>query len=391
MQLIKQNVPVQFTYNVYFTQDIFSPGNSLFTDILQSDSDSAGKKALFIIDDGLLNHHRDLIDKIKAYLSAHNNFIDLVCDPVVVPGGEQVKNDPCFIEHIHRAVNEGKVDRHSYIIAIGGGAVLDMAGYAASTAHRGIRLIRVPTTVLSQNDSGIGVKNGINAFGKKNFVGTFSPPFAVINDYEFLISLEERDWKAGISEALKVALLKDADFFRFLEESTELLVNRDQEAMQQLVYRCTELHLEHIATSGDPFEMGSSRPLDFGHWSAHKLEQLSGYKLRHGEAVAVGLALDCTYSFLSGMLSRNDWQRVLQLIQNSGLDLFVPELNQNTDDAADPESIFHGLEEFREHLGGKLTIMLLEKIGKGIEVHTVDYSLYKEAINLLKSFHKQPV
>jgi 3-dehydroquinate synthase len=202
------------------------------------------------------------------------------------------------------------------VLGIGGGAVLDMVGYAAATAHRGIRLIRVPTTVLAQNDSGVGVKNGINAFGKKNFLGTFAPPYAVLNDIDFLTTLDDRDWRSGIAEAVKVALIKDANFFEFITTNAKALARRDMDSMQHLVYRCAQLHLNHIANSGDPFEKGSSRPLDFGHWAAHKLEQLTHYNLRHGEAVAIGIALDTTYSYMAGMLSRSDWQQVLETAEN---------------------------------------------------------------------------
>jgi 3-dehydroquinate synthase len=258
-----------------------------------------------------------------------------------------------------------------------------MVGYAAATAHRGIRLIRVPTTVLAQNDSGIGVKNGINAFGKKNFLGTFTPAYAVLNDSEFLKTLGDRDWRSGIAEAVKVALIEDADFFEFITTNTEALVRRDMNAMQQLIYRCAQLHLEHIATSGDAFEAGSSRPLDFGHWAAHKLEQLTDYSLRHGEAVAIGIALDSTYSYLLGMLSWLEWQRILQTLKVLGFKLSVAELEQANRQLEGSRCLFQGLSEFREHLGGELTLMLLQRIGQGIEVHEVDLSLYKQAILLL--------
>jgi 3-dehydroquinate synthase len=258
-----------------------------------------------------------------------------------------------------------------------------MVGYAAATAHRGIRLIRVPTTVLAQNDSGIGVKNGINAFGKKNFLGTFAPPYAVLNDLEFLKTLGDRDWRSGIAEAVKVALIEDASFFEFIRTHTEALVRRDMDAMQQLIYRCAQLHLEHIATSGDAFEAGSSRPLDFGHWAAHKLEQLTDYSLRHGEAVAIGIALDSTYSYLLGLLSWLEWQRILQTLKALGFKLYVAELAQAQHQLKHPRCLFQGLTEFREHLGGELTLMLLQRIGQGIEVHEVDLSLYRQAILLL--------
>jgi 3-dehydroquinate synthase len=159
---------------------------------------------------------------------------------------------------------------------------------------------------------------------------------------------------------------------------------REMEPMRWLVYRCAQLHLEHIATSGDPFETGSSRPLDFGHWAAHKLEQLSDYALRHGEAVAIGLALDATYAYLAGMLAEADWRRILGLIAASGLPLYAPEL-----DAAAPDgsrAVLAGLEEFREHLGGRLTIMLLHGIGQGVEVHEMDHGLILASIAELRRY-----
>ena len=258
-----------------------------------------------------------------------------------------------------------------------------MAGYAAATAHRGIRLIRVPTTVLAQNDAGIGVKNGINAFGKKNFLGTFKPPYAVLNDFAFLKTLSDRDWRAGIAEAIKVALIKDPDFFAEISAHADALANRDMAAMQRLIVRCAQLHLNHIATSGDPFELGSSRPLDFGHWSAHKLEQLAHYGLRHGEAVAVGMALDVTYSHLLGWLPHSDWHAILSTLSTLGFVLYVPELSTGIEDLNDPLCIFNGLTEFREHLGGQLTLMLLRDIGSGVEVHNVDLDLYRQSIRML--------
>jgi 3-dehydroquinate synthase len=307
---------------------------------------------------------------------------------MVVTGGEAVKNDPAIVDAIQSEIDAGGIDRHSFVIAIGGGALLDMVGFAAATAHRGIRLIRMPTTILAQNDSGVGVKNSINKFGKKNFLGTFAPPYAVINDASLITKLPDREWRAGISEAIKVALLKDPEFFAFIEEHAEALKNRDPEAMDWLIYRCAELHLEHIATSGDPFEFGSSRPLDFGHWSAHKLEQISNYAWRHGEAVAIGIALDSTYSWKQGMLAEADWRRILDVFTAVGLPISAPELQASLDTTGTSGSILAGLEEFREHLGGELTIMLLNGIGRGVEVHEVDEAVVMESIHVLRTEHE---
>ncbi|PIG92884.1 3-dehydroquinate synthase [Gloeocapsopsis sp. IPPAS B-1203] len=385
-KLLKQCFPVTFNYDVHFTNGLFELDNPLFAQVLTIDGDSS-KKVLTVIDAGLLQHQPTLLEKLAAYAQFYRDTFTLVQQPAIVPGGETAKNDPKLIEQIHQIIDRSGLCRHSYVLAIGGGAVLDMAGYAAATAHRGIRLIRVPTTVLAQNDSGVGVKNGINAFGKKNFLGTFAPPYAVLNDINFLTTLDDRDWRSGIAEAVKVALIKDADFFKFITKYATALAQRDLQAMQELIYCCAQLHLEHIATSGDPFEKGSSRPLDFGHWAAHKLEQLTNYSLRHGEAVAIGIALDSTYSYLIGLLTKSDWQQILDTLQTLGFSLYVAELVDKLHQPEHSDCIFRGLSEFREHLGGELTLMLLEKIGKGVEVHQVDLLVYEKAIALLQQYH----
>jgi 3-dehydroquinate synthase len=243
----------------------------------------------------------------------------------------------------------------------------------------------VPTTTLAQCDSGVGVKNGINAFGKKNFIGTFTPPVAVINDFRMLASLSPRDKRAGFVEAVKVALIRDAQFFDELQRDANSLREFDLTAMQRLIHRCAELHLDHIATSGDPFEFGSARPLDFGHWSAHKLEQLSEYRIRHGEAVAIGIALDLIYSRKLGCLDSASAERAICLLETLGFDLFANELLHV--DSQHALIVLDGLEEFREHLGGELTVTLLNNIGQGFEAHEMNLPIVIEAIYELKERH----
>lgn len=391
MLTINQSFTVSFNYKVHFTRSIFDTGNSLFANTVQPVENEGAKKIIVILDMGLLEHHAGLFSKIQTYAEKYHSQIDLVPQPVIIPGGEASKNDPVYIDTILDRINHEKIDRHSFIVVIGGGSVVDVAGYAAGIAHRGIRLIRIPTTVLAQNDASVGVKNGINAFGKKNFLGTFAPPYAVINDFDFLTTLDHRDWISGISEAVKVALLKDEEFFSFIDEHASALTDRAQKPMEKLIYECARLHLNHISRSGDPFETGSSRPLDFGHWSAHKLEQLTDYELRHGEAVAIGIALDVTYSYLNGSITKRDWKRVMDVMKRCDLRLFVPELMSRLDNPSHPDSLFHGLQEFREHLGGKLTIMLLQEIGNGTEVNEVDFDLYRQAIGILEEMEKEPV
>ena len=380
---------MKFRYGVYFTDRLFKPENNLLKEVLLQDGSTTPRKLYLVVDSGVAEAHPQLLEQIQTYAAAHQDVLQLVAEPLLIPGGEEAKNNPDLLQQILDAVNEHGICRHSYLVAIGGGAVLDLAGFAAAIAHRGIRHIRIPTTVLSQNDSGVGVKNGVNAFGKKNFLGTFAPPFAVINDSEFLLTLNDRDWRSGISEAVKVALIKDVAFYHFIKQNTQKLVQRDMAAMQQLIHRCAELHVAHIG-GADPFEFGSSRPLDFGHWAAHKLEQLSNYGLRHGEAVAIGIALDVTYSWLKGMITEAECSDVLELLQALGFELYAPQLSQQ--DASGQLHILRGLTEFREHLGGQLTVMLLSKIGQGVEVHHLDEALLQEAVALLqKKYQPQPL
>jgi 3-dehydroquinate synthase len=302
-----------------------------------------------------------------------------------------VKNDWSRVVEILELVHRHHIDRHNYLVVVGGGALLDMVGLAAATAHRGIRLVRVPTTTLSQDDSGVGVKNGVNAFGKKNFIGTFAPPYAVINDFDLLATLPERDKRAGYVEAVKVACIRDREFFERLERDAAALAAFEPEAMKHLIRRSAELHLNHIANGGDPFEMGSARPLDFGHWAAHKLEQMSGYRLRHGEAVAIGIALDVLYSVRRGLLAAPAAERILGLLERLGFTLFDPELRTVT--ASGQYGVLEGLEEFREHLGGELTITLLNDIGRGVEVHAMDQDEVRRALDDLETRHRarQPI
>ncbi|WP_336514397.1 3-dehydroquinate synthase [Pollutibacter soli] len=374
MNYLEQRFSVQFNYKVFFTSDLFAESNKLLENFLAERKESGTEaKILFVLDEGLVTANPSIPQKIRNYFSNADSF-QLVSDLIIVPGGEAAKNNNIYFNQILEAVHNHGIDRHSYLIAVGGGAVLDLAGYAAAVAHRGIKHIRVPGTVLSQNDSGVGVKNGINYFGKKNFLGSFVPPVAVFNDEQLLLSLDTRNWRSGISEAIKVALIKDADFFYWIEDNVAALKDRNLNVMNQLVKRCAELHLEHIS-GGDPFELGSSRPLDFGHWSAHKLEQLSQFTVLHGEAVAMGIALDTLYSAISGRLDGDKAQRIIQLIRDLGFEITHPLMQVK--ESGSP--LLQGLEEFREHLGGRLTIMLLSDIGKGVEVNEMDPGLLEQA------------
>tara|TARA_R110000765_G_scaffold99186_2_gene186204 strand:+ start:5375 stop:6535 length:1161 start_codon:yes stop_codon:yes gene_type:complete len=377
LQPIKQSFKVQYDYQLYFTSGLFALENPLFAKLISDYKEFEPVKLLFVLDDGVKNHHPKLIHQIKSYCDSNKDNLKYT-DTIVLEGGEQVKNSDTAIETVLKAINENKICRHSFVVVIGGGAVIDMVGYAAAIAHRGVKLIRIPTTVLSQNDSAVGVKNSVNAFKKKNFLGTFAPPYAIINDSDFLETLEQRDWISGISEAIKVALIKDEEFFQYIANHASALKNREMEPMQYVIYKCAEMHMHHIAQGGDPFESGSSRPLDFGHWAAHKMEFMTNYELRHGEAVAKGIALDVTYAQLIGLITESDLHHILNVMVEIGFDLSLP---VNT--SSEIETLMNGIEEFREHLGGQLTITLISRLGVKHDVHTIDMKLMAEAIGKL--------
>lgn len=384
MSCIERQICVKFRHQVHFTHHVFDRSNPLLHTVLVNSETKRSHRALVVMDESLIRARPGLVGELQSYFEGFPD-LNLVGPPLIVQGGERTKGSYQHIWEIHSQIDQHRMDRHSYVLAIGGGALLDMAGFATATAHRGLRLVRLPTTTLSQNDSGVGVKNGINAFGKKNFVGTFAPPFAVINDFELLSSLSPRDKRAGYVEAVKVALIRDADFFHAIERDAHKLSAFEPAAMGRLIFRCAELHLDHISISGDPFEFGSARPLDFGHWAAHKLEQLTDFRMRHGEAVAVGIAVDVLYSQLIGWIDAATAERVLSLLEALGFELFNDELLQNSADGH--LLLLEGLEEFREHLGGELTVTLLQGIGQGVEVHEIQPELVARSINLLHQRH----
>ena len=367
MSTIARTIRGQFDHRVHFTRGLFAPSNPLLQTLLAQPG--RAPKVLAVLDEGLVQARPDLPAAIETYFSASGQPLVLVGPPLIIEGGERAKMSYFHVSEIHSQIERYHIDRHSCVLGIGGGALLDVAGLAAATAHRGVRHVRVPTTVLSQNDSGVGVKNGINAFGKKNFIGTFAPPFAVINDFDFISTLSERDKRSGYAEAVKVALVRDRSYFESLERDADLLAAFQPEAMRRMIHRSAELHVDHIAGGGDPFETGTARPLDFGHWAAHKLEELSEYRIRHGEAVAIGLALDVIYSRNLGLLDAASAARILALLRKLGFELFASELLHV--DTEHRPMVLNGLEEFREHLGGELTLTMLKGIGDGIDVHEV--------------------
>ncbi len=379
----RQRFEVGFEYPVHFTRDVFAPESNLLAGVFGHCDEDGPQRAMVCIDSGLAMAQPELVDRIESYFAVWVDTMSLAGAVEIVPGGPAAKIGWGAAREVVEAIAARRLDRHGYVITVGGGSMLDMVGFATSIVHRGLRLVRLPTTTLAQNDAGVGVKNGLDVCGVKNLVGTFAPPVAVINDFDMLATLPQEHWIGGLAEAMKVAIIKDREFFEFLCSRGAELRSRDDVAMAEAVRRCAMLHLEHIRTSGDPFETGSARPLDFGHWIAHKLEAMSNFQIGHGQAVAVGIAADSYYAFRTGLLSEGELDQIIAGLVGCGLEVYANLLERQTADGS--LEIFGGLENFREHLGGRLNVTLPHSIGERIEVHEIDATIVAEAVTWLKA------
>jgi 3-dehydroquinate synthase len=372
---------VPFTHRLRFTSDVLGDDEHVLADLLEP-SEGRRAKVQFWVDEFVAQANPDLKQRLSRFAAAHRDRIEQAGSVQLVPGGEAIKNDIHILERMLKVFNHHDLDRRSYVVVIGGGAVLDAVGFAVQIAHRGLRLVRLPTTTLAQADSGIGVKSGVNLFQKKNWLGAFGVPWGVVNDASLLETLSDRDFLCGFSEAVKVSLLKDPEMFARLCDLAPQIAQRNMHAALPMIRDSAVWHLKHITAGGDPFEMLEARPLDYGHWSAHKLEPLSDYALRHGEAVAIGVAIDTVYSSLVHGLPERDAMNVLECLTALGFQLDHPLL-------ADPQTLYVGMEEFRQHLGGRLTLTMLRGVGQPLDVHEVQLSKMGEAIRWVRSFATQ--
>lgn len=385
---ILQSIDVNWEFPVVFTQDLFAPENAVLHTTLRRKENHRKHRVIVYLDGHVASALPQLAERVARFFAAHSSDFELATAPITVPGGESSKNDFRLVEQLLTQLLEHRMDRQSFVIVIGGGAVLDAVGFAAALVHRGLRLVRVPTTVLAQNDAGVGVKNAVNFLGK-NAIGTFAPPFAVINDFDLLLPLPDRDWLSGVAEAFKVSIIRDRAFFEELCQTAPQYPARNFAAMQRLVTRCAELHLDHIRTNGDPFEYGTARPLDFGHWSAHKIELLTQFTVSHGEAVAAGVLLDSIYARYHGWLTDQELEAIDNGLRQSGFPLWSEAYDLR--DASGERRVYDGLREFQEHLGGELCVTFPNHIGARFEVNTIDLRRMDAAIEELRQRANRPV
>jgi 3-dehydroquinate synthase len=287
----------------------------------------------------------------------------------VLPGGEEQKtlgNVALIID----ALVAARLNRDSMVLALGGGVIGDVAGFAAASYQRGIPIVHLPTTLLAQVDSSVGGKTGVNHPGGKNLIGAFHQPSAVITDTDTLSTLPDRQLRAGFTEIVKAALVSDGEFFAWLEKNTPRLLARDAGALEEAIRRACAIKAAIVAE--DEREQGRRALLNLGHTFGHAIEAGAGYGLvLHGEAVAAGLVLAAELSARLGRLPGSDALRVRELLLSAGLPVDPPRLGRTR--------MLELMGMDKKVKGGELRLVLLEGIGKATV--TTDYPL--EALEAL--------
>ncbi len=277
---------------------------------------------------------------------------------IVLPDGEAHK-DWQTLDRIFAALLEAQADRATVIVALGGGVVGDMSGFAASAYQRGIAHIQVPTTLLSQVDSSVGGKTAINHPLGKNMIGAFHQPAVVIADTSTLGSLPTREYASGLAEIVKYGAIRDLEFLAWLESQANALLRRDPVALARAIHRSCELKAEIVAA--DEREGGVRALLNFGHTFGHAIESAAGYgNWLHGEAVAAGMALAARFSAKHGRIPIEQVHRLEALLKRFGLPVKAP------DYPSDTWLEYMGRDKKNE--GGRVTLILLERLGSAVVV-----------------------
>lgn len=274
---------------------------------------------------------------------------------VILPDGEAYKNLET-LDLVYEALLKERFDRGCTVVALGGGVVGDMAGYAAASYQRGVRYLQLPTTLLAQVDSSVGGKTGVNHKLGKNMIGAFHQPIAVLADMSTLDTLSDRELRAGLAEVIKYGLIIDADFFAWLESSMDALLSRDVDATATAVKRCCEIKADVVAR--DEHEHGVRTLLNLGHTFGHAIEASLGYGTwLHGEAVSAGMVMAMDLSQRLGWIGDADVERGKRLLQQAGLPLSPP-------DSLTPHGMLDYMRRDKKVLDGQMRLVLLQAIGQ---------------------------
>jgi 3-dehydroquinate synthase len=353
---------LQESYPVINTEGLLDPGNRLLA------AQCPNMRATVVLDS---NVDKLYGARINAYLRANS----ISYSPVVLAATEMEK-DLAAVLRICAAAEETIAGRRDPFIAIGGGIVQDVTGFAASMFRRGVPFIRVPTTLIGIVDAGVGVKQGINWMGHKNFLGAFYPPQLVLNDLAFLQTLELRQWRCGLAEMIKMGIVRDAPLFGLLETHYSDFLSRQ---ITDPVRRTIDMAIMGMLEELQPniYEWDLERRVDFGHAFGHILEIQSQFSLHHGEAVAIDMALSTHIAYQRGECDENTLKRILLLLAKAGLPLYHV--------ACDPQRIWNGLADVAAHRGGKLNLVVPTGIGSAAFLDRIKLAELKAAVAFMRT------
>lgn len=288
-------------------------------------------------------------DRVRQSLVDAGNSVSMIH----IPDGEEYKSSDT-LNRVYDGLIDAGLDRNSFIIALGGGVVGDLAGFAAATYMRGIPFVQVPTTLLAQVDSSVGGKTAVDHPRGKNLIGAFYQPRLVLIDVETLTTLPEREFRAGLSEVVKYGVALDYTFFDYLEQQAASVLAMDRDCLIQVVHRCCQLKARVVEL--DERETGLRAVLNYGHTLGHALETLAGYRqLVHGEAVAIGMMLAARISVTLGHCSAAEGVRITALLTNFGFRLTPP--------AVERQRLLDALSKDKKGHGGMLSFICNQGIG----------------------------
>lgn len=293
-------------------------------------------------------------------------FSEYQCDTMILPDGEAHKNFEQW-QKIFDALIERHHKRNTTLVALGGGVIGDITGFAAACYQRGVNYIQVPTTLLAQVDASIGGKTGINYQHKKNFLGAFYQPKAVVIDSHFLSTLPEREFRAGLAEVIKYALIHDKHFFNYLYENVDKILERSSEILTDMIEKCVKIKIGFVEQD-ERDETGKRALLNFGHTFGHALESVTNFSILHGEAVAWGMLNACELSQRLGYLSLEDMTRVEDLLKACGLLIELPK-------AVTADLLLSAMRHDKKNSKNNITLILLKQVGEAFVTDSVEWEV----------------
>jgi 3-dehydroquinate synthase len=360
-----QSVALSWEYPVHFTHDAFSWENLALVRAITRREPQALHRLFVVVDRAAASVNPMLVDDVRRYVDVHGERLTLAGPPLILDAGEGLKSDPEFPSRLRQLLEERALDDRSFVVSIGGGALQDAVGYAVATEARGVRIVRVPTTVLAQVDAAVGVRSGINVAGRKDALATIAAPWAVIEDFDFLRTLPKSVALAGTAEAIKIALARDASFFGWIEEHADDLRGGDLDCFEALVRRAAGLHLDELGR----IDAHAPRPSELGHGTAHAIESATRFVVPHADAVAVGLVVDVLGSVLARGLGPGAVERILALHEALGLPTWHDAL----------------LDDRVQRGAAQRSGTLLDAIGRGVSVDHIDDAVLGETVRRLRS------